>query len=122
VIVLAFLDKVFKKEEEFNIEEFLNALDVEEETMYEDVDAFVKPMNLVNQEDVDKVIQEVKAGNIILLNIDTLSKRNALKLKEYVTKLKDVVNEIDGDIARISHDRILITPCKVKIIKKRIQE
>jgi len=119
---LAFLDKVFKKEEELNIEDFLNALDVEEETMYEDVDAFVKPMNLLTQESVDKVIQEIKAGNLVLLNIDTLSKRNALKLKEYVSKIKEAVNDIDGDIARISHDRILITPSKVKIIKKRIQE
>ena len=118
---MAFLDKVFKKEEPINIEEFLNSLDVEEETMYEDVDAFVKPLSLTSPEDAERVIKEAKEGNIILLNIEALAKRNALKLKELVTKIKEQVMEIDGDIARISHDRILITPSKVKIIKKRIQ-
>jgi len=121
VILLAFLQKVFKKEE-FDIEEFLNSLDVEEETMYEDVDAFVKPITLNEDADLQKVIHEVKAGNIILLNIDTLSKRNVHKLKEYITQLKSVVNEIDGDIARISQERVLITPSKVKIVKKKIKE
>lgn len=118
---MAFLDKVFKKEEAINIEEFLNSLDVEEETMYEDVDAFVKPMSLTSPEDAERVVNEAKEGNIILLNIEGLAKRNALRLKELVTKIKEQIMEIDGDIARISHDRILITPSKVKIIKKRIQ-
>ncbi len=119
---MAFLDKVFKREETVNIEEFLNSLDVEEETMYEDVDAFVKPMSLTSAEDAEQVIKEVKDGNIILLNIEALAKRNALKLKELITKIKNSVLEIDGDIARISHDRVIITPSKVKIIKRRIQE
>ncbi|MEM4662791.1 MAG: cell division protein SepF [Candidatus Diapherotrites archaeon] len=118
---MALLNKVFKKEE-FDIEEFLNSLDVEEETMYEDVDAFVKPMVLSEEADVDKVMKEVKSGNIILLNVEALTKRNVLKVKEYVNRLKAFVNEIDGDIARISHDRIIITPSKVKIIKKKIKE
>ena len=113
------MHKVFKREEGIDIEEFLNTLDVEEETMYEDADAFVKPMTLSNQDDANAVVNEAKEGNIVLLNIEGLAKRNALKLKELVTGIKNQISEIDGDIARISHDRILITPSKVKIIKRK---
>jgi len=113
------MNKVFKKDDGIDIEEFLNTLDVEEETMYEDADAFVKPMSLTTQDDCAAVLKEAKEGNIVLLNIETLAKRNAVKLKELITGIKDEVHEIDGDIARISHDRVLITPSKVKIIKRK---
>ncbi len=116
---MAFVHKVFKREEGIDIEEFLNTLDVEEETMYEDADAFVKPMTLSNQEDSKAVVHEAREGNIVLLNVESLAKRNAMKLKELVTQIKDEISEIDGDIARISHDRIIITPSKVKIIKRK---
>lgn len=116
---MAFLEKVLKKEDSIDMEEFLNNLDVEDETMYEDADAYVKPVSLGKQEDVELVLNEAKAGNVVLLNIADLSKRNALKLKELITAIKSGIEGINGDIARISQDRVLVTPSKVKIIKKK---
>ena len=116
---MAFLEKVLRKEEGIDIEDFLNNLDAQDDTIYEEADAFVKPVTLTTDADIDAVVNEAKAGNIILLNIGDLSRRNAIKLKELVTKIKSGVDEIDGDIARISQERVLITPSKVKIIKKR---
>ncbi len=118
-MLVAFVHKVFKRDDGIDIEEFLNTLDVEEETMYEDADAFVKPMTLVTQEDANAVVHEAKEGNIVLLNIGGLAKRNVVKLKELITSIKDEISEIDGDIARISQDRIIVTPSKVKIIKRK---
>jgi uncharacterized protein len=115
------LEKLLGKEDSVDIEEILNNLDVEEETMYDNADAFVKPLNLNQQEDVAMTITEAKAGNIVLLNISDLSKRNAIKLRELVLGVREGVHAIDGDIARISHDKILVTPSKVKIIKKKIE-
>lgn len=118
-MLLSFLENVFKKEESIDIEEFLNNMDMEDETLYEDADAFVKPLTLSQDADVDLVLEEARMGNIVLLNIEPMAKRNALKLKNLVETIKDGVVEIDGDIARISHDRVLITPSKVKIIKRK---
>ena len=118
---MAFLEKLLKKEESVDIEDFLNNIDVEEETMYDDADAFVKPLSLNRQEDVDAVLTEAKQGNVVLLSIAELSRRNAIKLKELVTAVKSRIDVIDGDIARISQDKILVTPSKVKIIKKKEQ-
>ncbi len=117
--IVAFLEKVFKKQDEFDIEGFLNNLDVEEEAMYEDADAFVKPISLERDTDKDLVVEEVKKGNIILLNISELAKRNAVKLRDLINAIKAEVEAVDGDIARISSDRVIVTPSKVKIIKKR---
>jgi SepF-like predicted cell division protein (DUF552 family) len=116
---LSFTSKIFKKSEGIDLEEFLNTLDVEEETQYEDADAFVKPMTLSSQEDIAAVMKEAREGNIVLLNIEGLAKRNAIKLKELITGLKGQIVEIDGDIARISTDRVIITPSRVKIVKKK---
>ncbi|PIN98221.1 MAG: hypothetical protein COT90_05330 [Candidatus Diapherotrites archaeon CG10_big_fil_rev_8_21_14_0_10_31_34] len=120
VIFLGLMDKMFKKQEDnVDIEEFLNNLDVEEETMVEDADAYVKPISLTGDEDTAMVIAELRKGNIILLNIGDLSKRNAIKLRDLVKQIRNVADEINGDIARISTERILVTPAKVKIIKRK---
>lgn len=116
---MAFMEKLIGKGDEIDIEEFLNNLDSEDEDPYEDADAFVKPISLQNEEDKDLVIEEAKKGNIILLNISDLSKRNAIKLKDLVNGIKQGVEAIDGDIARITQDRIIVTPSKVKIIKRK---
>ncbi len=117
---MAFMDKIFKKQEDsVDIEEFLNNLDVEEETMVEEADAYVKPISLSGDQDTTMVIDELKKGNIVLLNIGDLSKRNAIKLRELVNTIRNAAEEINGDIARISTERILVTPSKVKIIKRK---
>lgn len=116
---MGFMDRVLRKESGVDIEEFLNNLDVEEEAMYEDADAYVKPINLQRDADVELINQEVRKGNIILLNIADLSKRNSLKLRDYMNDIKSNVQQVDGDIARISTERVIITPSKVKIIKRK---
>ena len=45
--------------------------------------------------------------------------KNAMKLKELVSAIRASVEDIDGDVARISQERIIVTPSKVKIIKRK---
>ena len=113
--------KVMTKDEGVDIEDFLNNLDEVEEESYDDADAFVKPMDLVVDSDVEAIVNEAKQGNIVLMNISDLAKRNAVKLKELIGVIKVEIKAVDGDIARISQGRVLITPSKVKIIKKKGQ-
>lgn len=116
---MAFLEKVFRKEEEMDMEEVLNNLDVEEDTTYEDADALVKPVNLASEKDVEVALNELKQGNFILLNIGEMKKRNAMKLRELVGALKAQVEGINGDLALVSQEKILVTPSKIKIVKRR---
>jgi len=116
---MTFLEKVLGKKEGIDVDDFLNTLDSQDENLYEDAEAFVKPLSLATDVDADTAVNEAKSGNIVLLNIGDMSKRNALKLRELVSRIKEGIDLIDGDIARISQDKILITPSKVKIIKKK---
>jgi len=119
VVILGFFDKVMTKNDSVDLEEVLNNLDQVEEETYENADAFVKPMDLVVDADVEAVMKEVRAGNIALVNIADLQKRNASKLRELVSVIKTEVKKIDGDMARISQERVIVTPARVKIIKKK---
>lgn len=108
--------------EELDIEEFLNNIDAEDENPYEDAEAFVKPVSLQSDTDKDAILEEAKAGNILLVNIADLSKRNAIKLRELVNGIRAGIEDIDGDVARISQERLIVTPSKVKIIKRRDEQ
>lgn len=119
MISLAFLEKLMKKDDDLDIQDFLNNLDVEKEAIAEDADALVKSLTLTDEADCQLVLKETKDGNLVLLNIEGLVKRNAVKLKELVNILRSGVHSIDGDIARISLDKVLVTPSKVKIVKRR---
>ncbi len=116
---MAFMEKLIGKREEVDIEDFLNNLDSEEDDPYEGAEAFVKPINLTTEEDVKATIEEAKKGNILLLNIGDLKKRNAMKLKELINAVRDGIEVIDGDIAMVSQDKAIVTPAKVKIIKRK---
>jgi len=117
---LSFFDKVMKKEQGVDLDDFLNNLDQVQEESYENADALVKPLELGTEVDAEAVIREVKQGNIVLANIADLNKRNKAKLKELLSKVKAEVKAIDGDMAGISAERVLVTPSKVKIIKKKM--
>ena len=116
---MSFFEKVMKKEDNVNLDEFLNTLDQVEEETYENADALVKPLELNTDVDAEAIIREVKQGNLVLANIADLNKRNKAKLKELLGRIKSEVKAMDGDMAGISAERILVTPSKVKIIKKK---
>ncbi|MFH0905913.1 MAG: cell division protein SepF [archaeon] len=114
---MALLDKMFTKKEEVNIDEFLNNMDMMEE-VHEDVDFYVKPINLQSNVDVETAIKELKLKNLILLDIENLSKRNPQRAKQFIGQIKMFAKDNSGDLALISKNKILIVPSKVKIIKK----
>lgn len=117
---MAFLEKIFKQSnDDIDVEEFLNNLDVQEDTMYEDAKALVKPYMLSKDQDIDLIVKELKAGNFMLLNIADLNKRNPVKLKEIIVALRGQVDALNGDIARVSQEKVLVTPTQIKIVKKR---
>ena len=76
---------------------------------------FLKAIPLVNLNDIDLIKSEVDEGNIVILKITPLAKKDIDDLKETVNKLKDYILRIGGDIARLGEERIILTPAKIKI-------
>jgi len=105
-------------EEGVDVDEFLDTLGIEnEELLIEEADMWVRPYILEDLNDVSAIDEDLDKGDIVILNVEPLFKRNAIKLKQAVSRIKDHARSIDGDIARLSEFKLLLTPRGVKVAK-----
>ncbi len=113
------LSNVLGVRKEMDVEEFMSAAEAEEiDVMHQRADFYVKPIALQSDADLKIVEEELNNKNLVLLNITPIA-RNPTKLKTAVDQLRKFTQSINGDVARIDEDKILITPANVKIVKKR---
>ena len=104
---------------EMSIEDYMNSAEMADvDIMHEPADMYVKPVSIASEDDVKLIENELSKKNIILLSIEELSKRPTTR-NNVITTLKAYVSKINGDIAQIDESRVLITPAKVKIIKRK---
>jgi uncharacterized protein len=104
---------------ELNIEEYMNSAEMEDvDVMHEPADMYVKPVSIISEDEIKLVEDELDKKNILLLNIEELAKRPTTR-NNVVSALKAYVAKINGDIAQIDENRIMLTPAKVKIIKRK---
>ena len=103
-----------------DVDEYLDTLGLEQEDLLQDeADVWVKPYVLEDVGDTVAITDDLKSGNIVLLNIEPLYKRNTTKLKQAVNELKALVKSLDGDVARLSEYKLIFTPHGVKFAKSR---
>jgi SepF-like predicted cell division protein (DUF552 family) len=104
---------------ELNVEEYMNSEEMENvDVLNEPADFYVKPVVLKGEEDIALIEGELNKRNIILMNIAEMSKRQNT-LKGMIDTLKDYITKMNGDIAMLDNEKVLLTPAKVKIIKKQ---
>jgi len=102
-----------------DVEEYMNAAEMDDvDIMHEPADHYIKPVALVQQTDLELIKMELSANNIVLMNITEMEKRPN-SLKTAIDDLKMFVDKMNGDIARIDENKILLTPFKIKIIKTK---
>ncbi len=108
-----------EEEEEIDIEDYLNELSIREGKIIEREDiTYIKPMDLDNEGvGVDEAIRELEKNNIVVLNVKQLL-HNKVLLRETVKKLRETCIDIDGDIGRISNEKILLVPASMRIIHR----
>jgi SepF-like predicted cell division protein (DUF552 family) len=82
---------------------------------------YVKALSIQDLSDLDHIKREFNQGNIIILKVTPLAKKNLDDVKKAISFLTSCVREAGGDIARLGEERVLITPPSVKIWKKDSQ-
>lgn len=107
------------RKDEIDIEDYLNDLSVRDGKIIENEDiTYVKPLDLDNDgKGVGNVLAELEKSNIVVLSIKNLHSNKTL-LKSIVKDLRDACVEMDGDIGRISDDKLLIVPQGMRIVGK----
>lgn len=113
------LGQAFGSSKEINIEEYMNSVEMDDvDMMHEPADMYIKPVSITSEDEVKAIEEEIAKKNIILLDITELNKRPNTRTN-VVAELKKYVDSVNGDIGQIDASRILITPSKVKIIKRK---
>ncbi len=113
------LGQAFGTSKGMDIEDYMNSAEMEDvDVLHEPADMYIKPVTAMSESDLEPIQEEIAKKNIILLDISELNKRPTTR-NNLVTRLKSYVEKVNGDIGQIDENRILITPSKVKIIKRK---
>ncbi|MFH0860401.1 MAG: cell division protein SepF [Candidatus Altiarchaeota archaeon] len=101
---------------EIDIEDYLNELTIREGKIIETEGVtYVKPVALTAEgKGIGQVIAELEKNNIVVLNVSALM-HNRVLLKDIVHELRDACIEIDGDLGKISDEKILVVPNGMRI-------
>jgi len=115
---MGLLDKLFGKGTTTEVPDLEEVMDAEGDVISPPADFYVKRVDLRNEGDADVVLKELTEKNIIILNVTPLSKQPN-RLMGIISKLKSHSGKVNGDIALLSRDAILLTPTNVKIVKSK---
>jgi hypothetical protein len=80
---------------------------------------YVKAFPLRESTDVPRIKAEIIEGNILIVKITPIAKRSVEETKSAISELVDFVKSIQGDIARLGEERIVIAPPTVKVWRGR---
>ncbi|MEA3255846.1 MAG: cell division protein SepF [Candidatus Altiarchaeota archaeon] len=108
-----------EKEEDIDIEDYLNDLSIREGKIIEREDVtYVKPIDLDKEgKGMAMVIKELEKNNIIVLNVRELITNKTL-LRSIVKELRETCIDLDGDVGRISNEKILLVPSGMRMVHR----
>ena len=101
--------------EEYTIDEAdLKGVDM----FHEKVDRWVTPINLKTLDDTNVIKHELSQGNVVLLDMKAVAKMER-RSREALKDLKVFCAQNKGDMARVTDTKFLLTPSKVRIVKRK---
>jgi SepF-like predicted cell division protein (DUF552 family) len=108
-----------RTEEDIDIENYLSDLSIRDGKIIEREDVvYVKPIELDSEgKGVGTVIKELEKGNIVLLSIRKVIE-NQLLLRNITKELTETVEDLNGDIGRLSMEKILLVPEGIHIVHR----
>ena len=77
-------------------------------------------MALQNLTDVEVIKHELKLGNIIILKITPLARKSIEDVKKAVNEISVFTQSIEGDIASLGKERVVIVPDSLRIWRPEI--
>ncbi|MFQ6068071.1 MAG: cell division protein SepF [Candidatus Bathyarchaeia archaeon] len=80
---------------------------------------YLKAIPLRKLSDLDLIKREVKSGTILIIKVSPLANKSIEDIKKAINELCEFVKTVDGDIARLGEERIVITPSGVRIWREK---
>ncbi len=82
---------------------------------------FVKVAEIQSYDDVKDFAGYVYEGNLLILDVSPIS-IDDIELERVINEFKRIVQDIDGDIAGMDRNHIIVTPSGVKIDRRKIRK
>lgn len=80
----------------------------------------VRPFTIQDFADIKEILDALRDGNTIaLINIKPLMDKDLVELKRAINKLKKTCEAVEGDIAGLGDDYIVITPSFAEIYRNK---
>lgn len=80
----------------------------------------VKVAEISGFEDLRELTNHVYNGNMLILDFTTIA-NDELQLKRIINELKRLVKDIDGDLAGINKNLLIVTPRGVRVDRQKIR-
>jgi uncharacterized protein len=80
---------------------------------------YLRAMPLKDLADLETIKTEVRNGNILILRITPLANKSIEDVKQAVNDLFSFAESINGDIARLGEERIVVCPPKIRIWREK---
>ena len=104
------LGKVLEKTKQTKDEDVEEFVELDESVLNEDNRVGVRIETLKDFLDTERIQQMVRDGSVIFLRIKELRSRDVTELKRSVEKLKKTCVAMNGDIAGVDEDFLILTP------------
>ncbi|NHW89274.1 MAG: cell division protein SepF [Archaeoglobales archaeon] len=116
---MGFLDKLKSKKIEVEDYEELDLSQYEAE-VGEKATMFIKVAEVTGLAEVPRIKKEIHDGNIVVADVGFL-KHDKLTLDRILKDLRQLTDEINGDIVGLGDDYVIITPTGIKIDRNKIR-
>ncbi len=119
-----FLDKLIGsgKKAKSEAEEYqeLDLSEFEEGFKDEPTNMFIRVAELSGLDTLPQLKKQVYEGNVLIIDVSP-AKHDKLLFDRTIKDLKQVVNDVHGDIALIKEDQVIVTPRGVRIDRQKLK-
>jgi len=118
---MGIVNKIFGDKKSINPEGYVDLEKYVESTgSGQNANMFVRVGEIQRYEDIKEFTDYVYGGNVLILDFSPIADEEVI-LKRITTDLKKMTKEIDGDIAGIGNNLMIISPSKVKIERRKLR-
>jgi len=119
-----FLDRLIGggKKAKSEAEEYqeLDLSEYEEGFKGETANSYIKIAELSGLEIMPELKKQIYEGNILMIDVSP-AKKDKLIFDRAIKDLKQVVNDVHGDIAMIKEDQVIVTPRGMRIDRQKLK-
>ena len=112
---------IFKKSSQINIDEYeeIDLSEYEAEISGE-AETYIKVAEITGLSELPEIRRQVYEGNIVIADVAFI-KHDKLTLDRVIKDLKQLAEDVHGDIVGLGEDYIIITPTGIKVDRNKIR-